>query len=37
MGKNDNEWILAVLILLAVWLLQIFIICTIGVGQPPAM
>lgn len=37
MGNNDNEWILAILILLSVWLLQIFVICTIGVGTPSAM
>ena len=37
MNGRDDEWIIAVLVLLGVWLLQIFVICTIGVGTPPAM
>lgn len=31
---NDNDWVLAILILLMVWLFQVFIIFSIGVEEP---
>ena len=34
---NDNDWILAILILLMVWLFQVFIIFSVGIEEPPTV
>lgn len=37
MNGRDDEWIIAVLILLGVWLFEIIVICSIGIGKPLSM
>lgn len=37
MNGRDDEWIIAVLILLGVWLFEIIVLCSNGIGKPLAM
>lgn len=37
MNGRDDEWIIAVLILLGVWLFEIIVLYSIGIGKPLAM
>lgn len=37
MNGRDDEWIIAVLILLGVWLFEILILCSIVIGKPLSM
>ncbi len=37
MNGRDDEWIIAVLILLGIWAFEILVLCSIGIGKPLAM
>lgn len=37
MNGRDDEWIIAVLILLGVWLFEILVLYSIGIDRPLAM
>lgn len=37
MNGRDDEWIIAIMILLGVWMFEILILCAIGIDRTSAM